>query len=370
MTQKCLITLLLLISSIFQIISQKYIYISDAGNFQNGPYQIMRFKENETAGEIFIKNSLSWPQDILFLPNKNQVLISNLSANSIEAYNAKTGEHINRFASGIEGPTRMRISKEGFIYVLQWFGDGKVKKFDINGNFVGEATQTGVPRSIGFDWDNTGDLYISSFNGKFVERFDKDGKSKGKFIGSGLFGPTNIQFNAEGQLIVLDYNSGRVLLFAPNGVFIKTLINGLPQCEGIQIQSDGNIIISYVLGVKMYDKNGVFKKTLVESGSNNLLNPNAVLCSEIIPSNTVESPDKIFIDFLQAVGENKYIVSPKVDKQFSIVNVFNNNGVLVKTHDFIHSECLDLSGLIGGIYVAHTIMSNNIQVTQKLVILK
>lgn len=369
MNMKMLVFTIVIMTANLNSMGQNVFYVSDAGNFQQGPYQIMRFTDNSDVGEVFIKDQLSWPQDILFLPNKNQVLVSNLSSNSIEAFDAKTGGHIRRFASGIEGPTRMRISKDGFIFVLQWFGDGSVKKFDLDGNFAGDATQTGVPRSIGFDWDKNGELYVSSFSGRYIEKFDKDGKSKGKFISSGLFGPTNIQFNGIGQLIVLDYSSGRVLIYDQNGTLVKTLITGLAQCEGIQINNDGCIIVGYVSGVKMYDKNGIFKKTLVEAGSNNLLNPNAVVFRESIILNINDSTERTFIDFLQFVKENNYIVSSKVDK-VSVVNIFDYSGILVKTHDFTHHDMLDLSGLDSGLYLAYTILPNNIKLTQKVIILK
>lgn len=129
------------------------------------------------------------------MEDRNQVLVSNLSSNSIDIFNASTGEYISRFASGILGPTRMKIGKDSLLYVLQWTGVGKVKRYNLNGNFIDDFTNVGVPTSIGMDWDQNGNLYVSSFNGKYIERFNLQGQSMGKFISAGLVGPTNIHFN-------------------------------------------------------------------------------------------------------------------------------------------------------------------------------
>ncbi len=42
------------------------IYVSDAGNFNNPPWQILKFDQNGEHPEVFIQQNLAWPQDILF----------------------------------------------------------------------------------------------------------------------------------------------------------------------------------------------------------------------------------------------------------------------------------------------------------------
>ena len=58
------------------------IYVSDAGNWSNPPWQILKFDENGENPEVFIDNNLAWPQDILFLEDRGIVLISNLNSDS------------------------------------------------------------------------------------------------------------------------------------------------------------------------------------------------------------------------------------------------------------------------------------------------
>ena len=43
------------------------IYVSDAGNFANPPWQILKFDQNGQNPALFINTNLNWPQDILFL---------------------------------------------------------------------------------------------------------------------------------------------------------------------------------------------------------------------------------------------------------------------------------------------------------------
>lgn len=186
-----LISLTLVISS--KILSQNLeIYISDAGNFSNPPWQILKFDENGENPEVFINDQLAWPQDILFLENQQVVLISNLNTGRITKHNSTTGAYIDDFATGINGPTRMKIGSDSLLYILQWSGNGKVLRYQLDGTFVDEFTSMGVPQSIGLDWDSDGNLYVSSYTGDHVRIFDSNGNDLGLFVNSNLVGPTNI----------------------------------------------------------------------------------------------------------------------------------------------------------------------------------
>jgi hypothetical protein len=369
MTIKNVLTSVIILINFTQSICQKYFYISDAGNFQQGPYQILRYNVDGSDGKVFIKNNLAWPQDILFTEDGNHVLISNLSTNSVEMYDSETGAYIKRMISGINGPTRMRIGKDGMLYVLQWQGDGKVRKYDASGNFISNATQTGVPTSIGMDWDQEGLLYVSSYNGKFVERFDKDGVSKGKFISSGLSGPTNIEFTSDGNLIVLDYNSGRVLLYDKDGKLIKILFQGVQNCEGIYIGKDGEIIVGAGTSVSVYNKNNQFQKYLVPPGENGLRNANAVVFREINTSGSNDVSSKKQEVFLKKTNDNMYIVSPNPDR-VKIVDIFDYSGKKIKTFDPESERYIDLGNIKNGMYFAQIILKNHQSVTQNLIVLE
>jgi len=345
----------ILVFSSVNLTGQGSFYISDAGNFTNGPYQILKCNEDGSDLKVFIDKDLSWPQDILFLEERNEVLISNLSSNSIDIFNASTGDYISRFASDIQGPTRMKIGKDSLLYVLQWTGVGKVKRYDLNGNFIDDFTKVGVPTSIGMDWDQNGNLYVSSFNGKYIERFNPQGQSMGKFISTGLAGPTNIQFLTNGQLIVLDYSSGNVKLYDADGKFLKNLVSGVVNCEGIHVNADGSFVIGVgqAKSVRWYDAEGKFIKNLFSPGGLQLKNPNAVVFRRDVTSSDDPAPFTE-IDFLKKVSEFQFeLMESDFSGQINQVQLFDQNGKQIFTQNMQGKKILDLSSLSAGIYFAN-----------------
>lgn len=255
------------------------IYVSDAAGFQTGPWQILKYDENGQNPEVFIDSNLAWPQDIVFLEGQNVVLISNLNSGLINRHDADTGEFIDTFASGINGPTRMKIGPDGLLYVLQWNNISPVKRYELDGTFVDDFTSVGVNQAIGLDWDTSGNLYVSSFNGAFVRRFDPDGNDMGFFINTNLAGPTNIWFDDAGNLLVADYQGGTVKLFDANGNFQQDFILAIINAEGVDFYPNGDILIGSGgdNSVRRYDSDGDLVGTVIASGAGGLDNPNAVV---------------------------------------------------------------------------------------------
>jgi len=255
------------------------IYVSDAGNYNNPPWQILKYNSNGESGTVFIKDSLAWPQDILFLNSSNEVLISNLNSGKINRHDSKTGAYLGVFAEGIGGPTRTKIGPDGFLYVLQWTGNGKVLRYHLNGTMDREFTETGVPQSIGMDWDESGNLYVSSFQKATVKKFNRSGKDMGVFIKDSLQGPTNIWFNKKKQLVVLDWKGGFIALFDSKGKFIEKITTGLNKIEGIVQLPNGNLLIGNggTGSVKEITLEGIIVKDIVLPNAVGLKTPNAVV---------------------------------------------------------------------------------------------
>lgn len=255
------------------------IYVSDAGNFDRPPWKILRYDSNGGNAATFIAQELAWPQDILFLEDRGAVLVSNLNSGRITRYDAGTGAFLGDFASGIAGPTRMKIGPDGLIYVLQWSGDGRVLRFRQDGTALGAFTGVGVAQAIGLAWDAQGRLYVSSYTQGLVRRFDAGGADLGVFIGSNLAGPTNIWFDASGDLLVSDYDGGSIKRFSGTGAFQGVFIGGLGQSEGVASLPNGNLLVGNGAtgAVKMYQPNGAFIRDLVSSGAGGLIRPNAVV---------------------------------------------------------------------------------------------
>jgi len=259
------------------------IYVSDAGNFQNPPWQILKYDANGDNPEVFITESLAWPQDILFLEDQDVVLVSNLNSGRIDRYNAETGAFISIFANNIAGPTRMKIGPDGLLYVLQWTGLGRVLRYQLNGSFVDEFTQVGVTQAIGLDWDAAGRLYVASYSDGSVRRFDTDGADMGLFIAANLAGPTNIEFTVSGDLLVSDYDAGSLKRFAANAVYQGIFIGGLASPEGIAQLPGGDLLIGNggTSAVKRFTPAGVFVEDFIASGAGGLLRPNAVVVRRV-----------------------------------------------------------------------------------------
>lgn len=256
-----------------------FIYVSDAVKFNTGPWNIYRYDENGQNATIFIDSGLDWPQDILFLEDENQVLISNLNSGRINRHNANTGTLLGSFATGINGPTRIKIGPDNLLYVLQWSGNGRVLRYQLDGTFVDEFTSVRVSQSIGLDWDANDNLYVSSFDGASVRKFDPNGNDLGLFITSNLQGPTNIWIDGDGNLFVNDWTGNSVEQFDASGNHVKTLIaSGLSQPEGVDFFPNGNFLIGSggTKEVKLYHSSGGFLQTLVSAGSGGLVQPNAV----------------------------------------------------------------------------------------------
>lgn len=299
------------------------IYVSDAGNFQSPPWKILMFDENGQNPETFINTNLAWPQDIVFLEDQQVVLISNLNSGKISKYNSSTGEYIEDFATGIGGPTRMKIGADSLLYVLQWSGNGKVRRYQLDGTFIDEFTSVGVPQSIGIDWDGDGNLYVSSYSGHTVRKFDQSGNDLGLFVNSNLAGPTNIWFDENGDLLVTDYNGTAVKRFNPSGTFVNNFLTGLSNAEGVDYFPNGNILIGNgaTHSVKMFDSNGNYLEDFIPNGSGGLITPNAIVIRETnvssVSDNDNSLKDKSFI--LEQNYPNPFNPTTKI--KFSIPTV-------------------------------------------------
>lgn len=274
--------LLILLACIFSSSLQAQafdIYVSDAGNFQTPPWQILKFDENGENPEVFISQNLAWPQDILFLEGSNTVLISNLSSGQINRHDADTGAFIETFANVVNGPTRMKIGPDGLLYVLQWNNIAPVLRYQLDGTFVDSFTSVGVNQAIGLDWDSAGNLYVSSYNGAFVQYFDSSGNDLGFFITTNLVGPTNIWFNGSGELLVNDFDGGNVRRFDSLGNYLSDFILGILEPEGVDMYPNGDIIIGSGgdSSVRRYSSSGQLIENIVSSGSGGLIQPNAVV---------------------------------------------------------------------------------------------
>ncbi|MEL7532484.1 MAG: hypothetical protein AAFN10_14295 [Bacteroidota bacterium] len=342
------------------------IYVSDAGNFNNPPWQILKFDENGQNPTVFIDTNIDWPQDILFVEDANRVLISNLNSNLINWHDATTGAYIGLFANGINGPTRMKIGPDSLLYVLQWGGNGRVLRYQLDGSFVDEFTSVGVSNSIGLAWDAIGNLYVSSYDGDYVRHFDSQGNDLGLFAITNLDGPTNIWFDDKGNLLVVDYDGNAVKRFDPAGVYDGIFMSGLGNAEGVAFMANGDILIGNgaTSSVKRYDDSGTYLNEFVASGAGNLLNPNAVVIRE---NNTTS--------IRKPLTESASIVRPNHGREFALalspqqrakqIQVYRVDGRLVGE---IRERSWSAEDLPAGFYVVVADLQDGRRLRQKIML--
>ncbi len=348
------------------------VYVSDAGGFSNGPWQIAKFDENGNfLGQLIrTEDGLVWPQDIIFLDSEEAVLISNLSTDGIiSKHDWDDGDFIENFAEGLGGPTRMKVGPDGLLYVLQWSNtNNKVLRYDLDGTFIDEFTAVGVPQSIGIDWDSAGDLYVSSYNGSSIRKFDgTNGDDLGLFIDSGLQGPTNIWFEANGNLIVFNYNSGIVKRFDATGNFVEDLITGVNGCEGFAFFPNGDILIGVGSdgSVRRYDSDFNFIENFVDPGI--LDTPNAIVIRDDIPLSVTENG--LSTVFVTPTIGNKFVINRLATTFFEALEVYNTSGTLVETITLKETTVWDASKYAEGMYFI-VAKQNSSKVTQKIIVKK
>ena len=325
------------------------IYVSDAGNFNNPPWQILKFDQNGENPEVFIDTNIAWPQDIVFLEDQEVVLISSLNSGLITKHNVTNGAFIENFASGIGGPTRMKIGDDGLLYVLQWQGNGLVWRYELDGTFVDEFTDTGVPQSIGLDWDSAGNLYVSSFTGDRVEKFDPNGNFLETFIDANLLGPTNIWFDDNGDLLVIDYNDDAVKRFDSDGNYIEDYITGINFGEGVAFFPNGTILIGdgNNAAVNLYASNGSFIEQYIPSGSGELLTPNAVILRDTSVLSTSEPAENTLAKITPTQGDRFTITSQGF---VTTLDIYTVDGRLMHSLDASQNSEWDASGTREGLY--------------------
>ena len=348
------------------------VYVSDAANFNSGPWQIAKFTENGALDGtlIDVNDGIVWPQDIVFLDSEEAVLISNLgSGGIISKHHWATGDFIENFAEGLGGPTRMKIGPDGLLYVLQWSNtNNKVLRYELDGTFVDEFTSVGVVQSIGIGWDTNGDLYVSSYSGSSIRKFNgTTGTDLGLFIPSGLGGPTNLWFEADGNLIVLSYNTGRIKRYDAAGNFMEDLVTGLTGPEGYAFFPNGDILIGNGGdgSIKRYDSDFNALGNFVEPGI--LLTPNAIVIRDDIPLGLDDNElNALFVT--PTIGSN-FVINTKVASDYNELVIYNISGKIIDTIEIEGNTNWDASKYSEGLYFIAAI-KNGKKAVQKIIIKK
>lgn len=327
------------------------IYVSDAGNFNKPPWHILRFYEDGSESQIFIDEFLNWPQDILFLHDEREVLISSLGSGCINVYDIETGRCLREFACGIGGPTRISIGPEGLLYVLQWNGPGKVLRYDLSGELIDEFTSLAIPQAIGMAWDEDENLFVSSYSEDKVYRFDSHGIFIEVFIDSNLVGPTNIWFDYNGDLLVSDYGGTAVKRFNPAGEYVSDFLSGLSKSEGYLQLENGDYLIGNgaTSSIRRFRHDGTPLGDFSQEGNIPLLNPNAIAIREEFLHNLGynQTTGQLFVAYqMPDLGELN-ILGP-LSHQVERLTLHDENGETLWEREFCRT--ISIEDLAPGMY--------------------
>jgi streptogramin lyase len=318
---------------------------------------IKRFDANGTFLGNFVApgtTPLDWPQDIVFVNNRTEMLVSGLNNNAIFRFDGLTGALIDTFATNVSGPTRMKIGPDNYLYVLEWSGGNRVMRYDTTGIFIDTFTNQGVPASIGLDWDLSGNLYVSSYGGNSITRFDANGDFDA-VVQSGpslLEGPTNIWFLDNGEMIALAWNGNRAVKYGIGFTNETEFISSISKPEGYVYLPNGDLLIGSGGGASSIRRFDAAGNSLGSFASGfGLSNPNALyllpttlgLPTSTLPANFTVQP---------TVGTVFQLQADPMTVQDSFV-LYSNEGQEIQTFRIAEDGYFDLSHLADGHYYLH-----------------
>ncbi len=248
-------------------------------------HSVKRFDGNSGIykGDLVAPNSggLLFTQDLLWA-HDGHLLVTGIGNDAILKYDKNTGAFLQKFTHGynLSQPTKMALGPDSILYVSQWNKNrNNVARFNYTtGEFIDEFA-SGLDGPLEITWDKVGNVYIASFFTGDVRKFNKAGDFTDIFI-SGIpnkQGPSGIWFDAHDNFFVMDWIEGNVKKYDSKGKLLTTMISGLANAEGFAIHKNGNLYLcDYNRNrINEYNSAGDFIKVFNIAG--NLNQPNAIL---------------------------------------------------------------------------------------------
>jgi len=233
---------------------------------------IKRFVSSGSGG-------LNFTQEVRFGLDGN-LYVSGINNTTIKKYDGQSGEFLGDFTSGytLDRPTKMNYGPDGRLYVSQWGTvQNAVVRFDTaTGEFIDEIISS-LNQGMDQAWDSQGNLYVTSFELRLVNKYDANGNFLQTLVNTNLAGPVNLWIDSQ-DLFVVDWSAGNVKSFSlADGQFQSVFIEGFTNVEGFLFDNQGGLFLSdWSEGTvsRFDDTTGTLLNRVVREGI--LQNPNSI----------------------------------------------------------------------------------------------
>jgi sugar lactone lactonase YvrE len=144
-----------------------------------------------------------------------------------------------------------------------------VLRFAPNGTSLGTVALAGSAFQEGMAVDAAGNIYVA--DGSIIKRFSPAGVDLGPFA-TGVGGPgghggvlvTELTFDREGNLFVVEQDAKRIHVFSPSGVDLGVLATFADFPAGLVFDTAGNLFVNFIQGFPI----GLIRKIPVGGGLN------------------------------------------------------------------------------------------------------
>ena len=206
-------------------------------------------------------------------------------ANSIHRYRPDTLAYVDRFAqTPVMGPLSLAFDSAGILYVAG-YDSNDVKKFDRNGNLIGNAfpaRASGISGpEIGTTFGPDGNLYVPGYNSHNVIRYDPRTDTTAQVITprqAGMFQPRGLLVDRDGvHMYLTAEGSGHLFRWNPASGALVELRRDLPGPTMLTYGPTGELLLASRAGVLRLDATtGATLGTLVAAGAGGLNGPTFV----------------------------------------------------------------------------------------------
>lgn len=230
--------------------------------------------------------------DALSMDNEGNIFASRYNGSTITKINTSGATSI--FASGISTPNGSDFDKDGYLYVPSNVSSGRIVKISPAGVTENFISSIPVPTTVLFRED--GKMYISSYQQNKIYLADSTGSYKVLYTGNNMNGPVGMREDENGNLLIANYNDGKIFSVSPSGVFSN--VAQIPGIVGFIEYANGYI---YATG---FNTHKIYKVTLsgeisvlAGTGSSGQANGSAGSATFNGPNGIIASPggDSLYI---------------------------------------------------------------------------